>query len=180
MVVTGKERMIQMSDVFKEQMIAVKRTSSDGIKKMGIVIAAIIIGFLGIMLGGPFIGPMLVMGLVIGVVYLVKSMNLEYEYALTNDELDVDKIINKERRKRVLTIDIKEMQMMAHINDGMRKAEIDRAQKTIDVSSGEVGPDTYAILFMHENALTKLILEPNDGIQKSIYRQAPSKVFLQR
>ena len=40
-----KEGMIQMSDVFKEQMVAVKKTSSDGIKKTGIVIAAIIIGF---------------------------------------------------------------------------------------------------------------------------------------
>lgn len=180
MIVVGKEGMIQMSDVFKEQMVAVKKTSSDGIKKTGIVIAAIIIGFLGIMFGGTFIGPMVVVGLVVGVVYLVKSMNLEYEYALTNDELDVDKIINKERRKRVLIINIKEMQMMAHINDGMRKAEIDQAQKTIDVSSGEVGADTYAILFMHENTLTKLVFEPNDGIQKGIYRQAPSKVFLQR
>ena len=88
--------------------------------------------------------------------------------------------MNKERRKRLLTIDVKEMQMMAHITDGMRKADFERAQKTIDVSSGEEGPNTYVILFTHGTNLTKLIFEPNDGIQKSIYRQAPSKVFLQR
>lgn len=169
-----------MNDVFKEQLVEVKKTSAVSMKKTGIIVAAVIIGVLGITFGGMFLGPLVVVGLVIGANYLVKSMNLEYEYALTNDELDVDKIMNKERRKRLLTIDIKEIHMMAHITDGLRKGDMERAQKTIDVSSGVEGPDTYAILFMHENTLTKLVFEPNDGIQKSIYRQAPSKVFLQR
>ena len=169
-----------MNDVFKEQLVAVKKTGAASMKKTGIIIAAVIISVVGLVFGGGFIGPLVVVAMFIGGSHLVKSMNLEYEYALTNDELDVDKIMNKERRKRLLTISLKEMHMMAHITDGARKGDLDRAQKTIDVSSGEEGPNTYVILFMHGSNLTKLIFEPNDGIQKSIYRQAPSKVYLQR
>lgn len=169
-----------MNDVFKEQLVKVKQTKVASLKKTGIIIGALIIGMVGFTFGGAFIGPLVVVGVVIGGSYLVKSLNLEYEYALTNDELDIDKIINKERRKRLFTIDIKDIEIMAHVSDGMRKGDLERAQKTIDVSSGEEGPDTYAILFRHENTLTKLVFEPNDSIQRNIFRQAPSKVFLQR
>jgi len=169
-----------MNDIFKEQLVAVKPNKTTSLKKTGIVIAAVIIGIVGFVFGGGFIGPLVVVGVVIGGSYLVKSFNLEYEYALTNDELDIDKIMNKERRKRLFTVNIKDIEMMAHVTDGMRKGDMERAQKTIDVSSGEEGPDTYVILFRHQNNLTKLIFEPNDSIQRNIFRQAPSKVFLQR
>lgn len=168
-----------MKDIFKEQLVAVKPTKATSLKKVGIVIAAIIIGIVGFIFGGRLIGPLIVVAVVIGGSYLVKSLNLEYEYALTNDELDIDKIINKERRKRLFTVNIKEIEMMAHISDEMRKGDMERAQKTINVGSGEEGPNTYAILFRHENTLTKLVFQPNDSIQKNIFRQAPSKVFLQ-
>lgn len=165
-------------DVFKEQLIEVKSNNKTTMKKTGIIILAIILAILGVTFGGAFIGPLVVVGLIFGASYLIKGMNLEYEYILTNNELDVDKIMNKERRKRCFTVDLKEINVMAHIDDAVRKHEVDRAQKTIDISSGEKGPNTYVIVFMNKEELTKLIFEPNDDIKRAIYKQAPSKVFL--
>lgn len=167
-----------MGDIFREQLVEVKQTSTTTMKKTGVIIVAIIIALVAITFGGAFIGPLVVVGVIIGASYLIKSMNLEYEYILTNNELDIDKIMNKERRKRLLTVDIKEINVMAHIDDGMRKGELERAQKTIDVSSGEKGSNTYVIVFNHNETLTKLIFEPNEDVKRDIYRQAPSKVFL--
>lgn len=167
-----------MGDIFREQLVEVRKTSAVTMKKTGIIILAVILGLVAITFGGSLIGPLVVIGLIMGASYLIKSMNLEYEYILTNNELDIDKIMNKERRKRLLTIDIKQINVMAHIEDGMRKGEIERAQKTIDVSSGEKGSNTYVIVFNHNETLTKLIFEPNEDIKRDIYRQAPSKVFL--
>lgn len=167
-----------MGDIFREQLVEVKQTSATTMKKTGVIIVAIIIALVAITFGGAFIGPLVVVGVIIGASYLIKSMNLEYEYILTNNELDIDKIMNKERRKRLLTVDIKEINVMAHIDDGMRKGELERAQKTIDVSSGEKGSNTYVIVFNHNETLTKLIFEPNEDVKRDIYRQAPSKVFL--
>ena len=166
------------NDVFKEQLIKVEQTSTTSAKKTGIIIAAIIVAIAAFTFGGTFLGPLVVVGVFIGASYLVKGMNLEYEYILTNNELDIDKIMNKERRKRCFTVDLNEINIMAHVDNGMKKAELDRAQKTIDVSSGQKGPNTYALVFMHENTLTKMIFEPNDDLKQLIYRQVPSKIFL--
>lgn len=165
-------------DVFKEQLIEVKQNSKTTVKKTAIIIVAIIIAVVAMAFGGTFIGPLVVVGLLFGASYLIKGMNLEYEYILTNNELDVDKIMNKERRKRCFTIDLKEINVMAHIDDAVRKPEVDRAQKTIDISSGEKGANTYVIVFSYKNELTKLIIEPNDDMKKEIFKQAPSKIFL--
>ena len=86
-------------DVFKEQMVAVKLDGKVKIKKTIIIVAAVIIAVVGMIFGGAFIGPLVVVGLIFGASYLTKGMNLEYEYILTNNALDVDKIMNKERRK---------------------------------------------------------------------------------
>lgn len=165
-------------DVFKEQLIAVKKNKKTTMKKIGIAVVGTVIAAVAMLFGGSFIGPVVVVALFFGGNYLLGGMNLEYEYILTNNELDVDKIMNKERRKRYFTIDLKEINVMAHIDDAVRKPDVDRAQKTIDVSSGEKGPNTYVIVFSHKNELTKVIIEPNDDMKKVIFRQAPSKVFL--
>lgn len=165
-------------DVFMEQLIAVKPNKTTAMKKTGVIVLAVIIAIAGMMFGGGFIGPIVVVAIIFGASYLVKGMNLEYEYILTNNELDIDKIMNKERRKRCFTIDLKEMDLMAHIDDGVRKPEFDRAQKTIDVSSSEHGPNTYVILFTYKSELTRMIFEPKDELKQAIFRQAPSKVFL--
>lgn len=165
-------------DIFKEQLIAVKPNKKTSMKKTGIIIAGIILAVAGIAFGGAFIGPLVVVGVLFGGSYLTKSMNLEYEYILTNNELDVDKIMNKERRKRCFTIDLKEINVMAHIDDAVRKPEFERAQKIIDISSGEKGKNTYVIVATVKDELTQVIIEPNDAMKKEIFKQAPSKVFL--
>lgn len=165
-------------DVFKEQLIAVKSKSKTTMKKTGIIIVAIILAVIAMSFGGGFIGPVILVGVLFGASYLIRGMNLEYEYILTNNELDVDKIMNKERRKRCYTIDLKEINIMAHIDDAVRKPEFERAVKTVDVSSGEKGPNTYVIVFPHKDGLLKLIIEPNDEMKKEIFKQAPSKIFL--
>ena len=165
-------------DIFKEQLIAVKPNKKTKIKKAIVIIAGILLAVVAMMYGGGFIGPIIVMGLLFGGSYLIKGMNLEYEYILTNNELDVDKIMNKERRKRVFTVDLKEIIVMAHVDDAVRKPEFERAQKIKNITSGEKGPNTYVILFSHNDELTKLIMEPNDEMKKLMFKQAPSKIFL--
>ncbi len=126
------------------------------------------------------LGPLIIVGVFFGSRYLVTSLNLEYEYALTNDELDVDKIINKERRKRILTLTLEEMDLMAHVSNEKYQNRFNQAEQMIDASSGEEGPNTYAILFKQKGVPTKLIFEPSESIQKGLVRQAPAKIFLQK
>lgn len=40
-------------------------------------------------------------------VYIMQGLNTEYEYIVTNDDLDIDKISGKRKRKRLISVDLK-------------------------------------------------------------------------
>ncbi|MGI5959937.1 MAG: DUF6106 family protein [Massiliimalia sp.] len=97
-------------DVFLEQIVAKKRTSQDVLKTVGIILAAIILIFAALFILPavvPFLstlGLFLVVGILYGTWYLLTSSSVEYEYILTNGEIDVDKIIARRKRKRLITV----------------------------------------------------------------------------
>ncbi|MFR1760195.1 MAG: hypothetical protein ACLSX2_10860, partial [Christensenellaceae bacterium] len=43
--------------------------------------------------------------IVVGLFYIRVNIRVEYEYSFTNGELDVDKVVNNTKRKRLLTVD---------------------------------------------------------------------------
>ena len=96
-------------DSFIEYMIARKSTPIIKLKKFLIYLAALVISFFifPFMLISVELSSMLSL-LFVGVFFiayrLTCSFNIEYEYILTNGELDIDVITHKKRRKRILTI----------------------------------------------------------------------------
>ena len=87
-------------DNYAEQIVKRENTSSESTKKIGIIAAVIIIciilGLVFIFTIGTFISLIaliLAAGAVYGSYILLEGLNVEYEYIMTNGELDVDKII---------------------------------------------------------------------------------------
>ncbi|MGL4739050.1 MAG: hypothetical protein ACRCW2_16505 [Cellulosilyticaceae bacterium] len=169
-----------MGDIFKEQLIAQKMSQKDKIQRIIIVVAAVLLGIIAFAVGGTFIGPVIIVGLVFGTAFLISKYKKEYEYSLTNNELDIDIIYNKERRKSLLTINLKQIDIMASIKDERHKASLERAQKTINASDGEHTEATYALIYPIEGVPTKILLTPNEEMRTLIYKQAPHKVFIKR
>lgn len=69
--------------------------------------------------------------------YLLMSMqNIEYEYILTNSEIDIDKIMSKKARKRIASFDFKEINICANINDNEHNHDYKNVtvSKTFDVT----------------------------------------------
>ena len=46
-------------------------------------------------------------------VWMLQGASVEYEYIVTNDDLDIDKIIGKRKRKRMVTISLRSVQEIA-------------------------------------------------------------------
>ena len=95
-------------DVFIEYMVKKKTTGVETLLKIVYVLlaAVILVGsfFLSPLLGAfSMIATLIGFGAVFGAYYLITSMSVEYEYILTNGEMDVDKIIARRRPKRTLT-----------------------------------------------------------------------------
>ena len=59
-----------------------------------------------------------------GVIWLAKflweGLNVEYEYIVTNDDLDIDKITGKRKRKRLMSVDLKSVDEFAPYLDAQR------------------------------------------------------------
>lgn len=102
-----------MGDVFLEQIVKQQKSFKEILRNVAIIIIglslAIVLFFL---LLTPFkfkeyLG-MFVFLILAGVVYytwyIVSGLNLEFEYIFTNGEIDVDKISNKRKRKRMTTV----------------------------------------------------------------------------
>lgn len=169
-----------MGDVFKEQLVAQKMSQKDKAQRIIIIIGAVLLGIVAFVIGGAFIGPLAIVGLVFGAAFLASKYKREYEYSLTNNEVDIDVIYNKERRKKILTIDFKKIDIMASIKDERHQESLERAQKTINASDGEFTKDTYAIIYPVEGVPTKILITPNEEMRTLMYKQAPHKVHIAR
>ena len=67
---------------------------------------------------------MLSVGALFGLVWLLTGMSYEYEYILTNDDLDIDKITGKRKRKRLITLKMNTVEEFG-IYDGTNGANAD-------------------------------------------------------
>ncbi len=124
-------------DVFKEQVVKKTPTKRDkmldGIVKFSSVALAFSL-VLGSLAFFPKVSPLAIF-LGIAAIWLAfrlsKKLDIEYEYALTNGEFDVDKIIAKSKRKRLCSVHINNITSIGIWNDDM---EVD-ADRTIVIAS---------------------------------------------
>ena len=167
-------------DVFKEQIVKRNPTTMDGIKRAGLVVAVVMSFIFSLALIAQF-APIITLAVGFGAWYLNGFLKVEYEYVFTNGELDIDAIYNRSRRKRVFSSHVNKFEIMAHVEDTTHAGSFKSAHETLDLSSGTVGPDTYAFLVSQQNKNLKVIIEPNermlDAIKGSMSR---SKLHLRR
>lgn len=110
----------------------------------------LVLSFLAFMYFG-LTSAMIIIVLYLGIVVSKHYLFVEYEYALTNNELDIFRITNKSRRKLVTTIDIR---------------RVDNVKKLTSSSETVKGKKCY----VGENKeLTTLVIEQNEKGQKVNY-----------
>ena len=156
-----------MNDVFKEQIVKRKPSSKDVFKRAGLILSVAVVAVLAFMLI-PAFAPFVILAACFGAWYLMGFLKVEYEYALTDGELDIDIIYNRSRRKRLFSARVNDFDIMAHVEDKMRMGEFQSAMETLDYSSGEVSNDTYAFLLNYKGKRTKIIIEPNAVMLKAM------------
>lgn len=172
------------TDVFIE--LLVKKRLSSGDRAL---LIAITIG------GALLVGALVILSLVLpswlailflaecGAIYgwwkLINQFRVEYEYALTNAELDVDKIIAQAKRRRLITVDFQKIDILAPAG-GEHRAEYESGvfQKTIDASVAPDAKGTYFLITQHAKyGRTRLLFNPDERILKGAKTFARLKVY---
>ena len=133
----------------------------------GVFAVAMVMGFVwGILLATAF-------GIACYVVTMISVV--EYEYLYVDKELQIDRILGKSRRKRMETLDLNELELLAPL----RSHELDRYRndnyKKTDYSSGkEENEQAKYIMIIHNR---QIVFEPTEELVKTIRMFAPRKVF---
>lgn len=167
-------------DVFMEQVVEKTPTSRDKMLELWVKVSAFALAF-GLVLASiaffPYIAPL---ALFVGcaAVWLAfrlsKKLVVEYEYAFTNGELDVDKIIGKSKRKRLCSVQIGTITSFGIWNDDM-EVEADSTMVIASDNSGTL--DEYFMDFKYKDyGDTTLFFSPNAKMLELIVPYLPREI----
>ncbi len=158
--------MQKRTDTFIEYMLKAKKTPSTVFRQILIVLTAVIlllaVTFIFLILPPAALNvyPLFMAGIIFVAYRLFASLEVEFEYILTNGELDIDKITNRKRRKRIITIDTR---TFIEFGRAEKKDFSDKSKefaRVIDASGhSEAFCDYYAVFYKNGQKI-KLIFNP--------------------
>lgn len=162
------------NDVFNEQLVKKETTVKDNLIKLGIGVGFVAIFmllstfefFVGIMIPVLFLFIFLAW-------FVIKRMNVEFEYIFTNGDIDIDKISDRTKRKHLLTIDSRTIEKVVSMKNQRAVETLGSASKTYDVSSGKILDNTYCFICESEGKKIKIIFEPNEKMYHAIKSYNP-------
>ena len=168
-------------DIFYEQMIKPKKRGLDFLKVflgailgLGLTLLCLMIDLLGLNLLAIFF-------IWWGYVKLLKGINVEYEYSITNHEFDIDVIRGKSTRKHITTINLNACKYFGKVSNP--KTILEMANTTPDKTYYFVGDKTSSNLYVtdvlsrKDNSKIRVFIEPNEQMAEYI-RLANPKAFI--
>ena len=158
-------------DVFMEYMIRRRPDTKQRLVKIGIGLAALIVPLALMFAAGAIaqlsflasLTPFFFVGSLWGGWTLLKRQNLEFEYIVTNGILDVDKIIAKSSRKRLVSVDCRSMEVLAHVGSYWNQYQGQQFGATIEAAGSPQSPHRWFAIFNGKDGKrTVLFFEPNE------------------
>jgi len=96
--------------------------------------------------------------------YLLEGLNVEYEYIVTNDDLDIDKIVGRRKRKRLISVDLKSVDEFApYLNETELRSDL-----TVLADDGTGYDMWYVFIDTESNGKIAIIFNPDDRTIKNI------------
>lgn len=110
---------------------------------------------------------------------IFNSFNVDYEYSIVDDEIRFAKIINKSKRKELLTVNRSNIKIIARVNDkehiSALKSPIDKKYSLIS----QTNDDYYFILASTKTGKNICIFfEPNDRMCENFKATLRQKFFI--
>lgn len=163
-----------MSEFHIEQLVQKRATLKDMLLPAVFVSITVTSAFLTL----TFLPSMMIVTIIFALItsHFVNGTKLEYEYVCTNGDLDIDKVINKSKRKHIRSISLDDMLLLAPLNS----AELNqyKSLKVFDYSSRVNGKAVYKLVFKGKDSNIAMLFEPKEEIVNSVRMKAPRKVII--
>lgn len=168
-------------DIFIENIIKQKKTLPRFLISMAIVFVAMILIVLSIPFLSTAFGSIVLLidaGFCYGAWFAVTSFNIEYEYCVTNGDVDIDKIMNKRRRKKTVSFKIKDIEIMAPVGCTNYSAEENGTfARVIDASTKDANDNPYYTICNIKGERVKIIFNPSPKMLEAFKPFAPRKII---
>ena len=155
-------------DVFVEQIVKKEVSGKDWALRiligigMGVLSAVALFVFLFVF---PLLGLLIFFAVIWGGYSLITGTDCEYEYIVTNGEIDIDKIIAKRKRVRLITAKASSFEAFGEYKDA---PDTDDGVTTVSALGTDGGEPCYAD-FKHPSAGNiRLIFSPNEKVIEAI------------
>lgn len=170
-----------MENLFMEKIVKRKKSSIDLAIIIGEITACVVLSLAAFVLlaqvGLGSISLFVVVGLIYGTWFLVGQRSLEYEYALTNGELDLDRIVSRRRRKRLFSGNVKEFESVAPQKSVYWSNEFKALKKVIDVTSGKDAEGVWFIVTQIGGERGVILFQPTSAMIDAMWHANPRKVM---
>jgi len=121
--------------------------------------------------------PFYIVGLGYLAYMLIRNRNIEYEYIVTNGDLDIDMIIAQRKRKRIFSAECRNFEIIAKLSSGQYDHNMQSITKRITAVSSMDSPDVYFISLVKDGQKTLVFFEPHPKMIESFKKYIPRKVF---
>ncbi len=164
-----------MNDAYVEQLVKKNATMGQMAIRVGSIVSGILITYILMVLIG-LISLVAAFAIGYGIYYLFMMTDVEYEYTLVKNELTVDIVYGRNKRKRAGVYDVQKCEVVAPVDSTYAAMYHRNAQmKTMDFTSG-TSEDVYIMVVGYGAGNAKMYFEPSKEMIQAMKTQAPSKV----
>ena len=150
-----------------EQVVKKQKTAKEKIITALIIAAAILIPFTLAVIGGItlqyiliYCASFLVFFTIYGAWFFISSLNYEYEYAALDGTLRVDKVIAKRKRKKIVKLEIRDINEFKKIDD-LNEIK-NRYAKIYNAIGDEKHDEIYTAEFRNDKGNCLLVFSPKE------------------
>ncbi|OON87046.1 hypothetical protein BXO88_05795 [Oribacterium sp. C9] len=100
--------------------------------------------------------------------------SVEYEYTYFGGSFELDEVLNKSRRRKIVETNAEELVLFAPKNSDAAKTEMGNA-KILDYSGNGPEDKKYAYIYVRNGNKVCMYIEGNDELVKQVRRNTPQK-----
>ena len=160
-------------DSFSEQLISRRKTAIDYVLLFlitlgGVLSVFVVVRFLFFLTAICFL---LLVGIGWLAWYAITSMNVEYEYTVTNGDIDIDQIIGKRKRKRLVSVPHTRIEsLFPYSEQALAGKNFDRIVMVASHKSAVTWCFTYR---SKKSGHTLVLFEPNERVFTELFNGLP-------
>ncbi|MBR3844537.1 MAG: hypothetical protein IKM39_03415 [Clostridia bacterium] len=174
-------------DIFCEQIVKKKKTTFEKLTVALIWVVGWLLCMGLVLLGLNFYSYFMLALLAAGIVVyfsikFASRLNLEYEYSVTNGLLDIDKIINRSDRKRMISVEINTFDRFEEFDAQNREFDPKRYDSVVVAVADPMGEDAvYAAVVRHPvKGRILIVFQPNEKVLSVVKQALPRTLQTRR